>query len=155
MATRKPPTYQGKDEAVRRWSEAISGYLVSTFSDLYKIVERDPLIKYATITATGTTLIGGLTFEPSMVILVAEDATLDSFSIGMDDGSDHHCIATYPNGSNITQTTHSSSYSIYLRDIGETAVLQSYVSAKNSTSLTITSAVTGTISAEVKLLIFP
>lgn len=149
------PTYQGPDQAVKRWSESLASFLNTTFLDLYKIVEREPVIKNVTITATGTTLIGGITFDPSAIILLARDSSIDSSSYGLDNGANHHCVYSFLNGSNVTQAAQSSLYSIYLTNNAASSLLTAYVSAKNSTSLTITSSVTGTISAEVKLLIFP
>jgi hypothetical protein len=155
MANTSPPTYQGQDEAVRRWSQSLAQYLNATFLDLYKIAGRAPTIKTLTITATGATPIGGLGFTPRMVQIIAGDASIDSFSIGFDDGTNHHSVCSFLNASNISQATYSSERSAYLRDNAASNALVAYVSSLNSDGFILTHTVTGTISASLKLLVFP
>ena len=155
MANTSPPTYQGQDEAVKRWSQSLAQYLNATFLDLYKIAGRAPTIKTLTITASGATPIGGLGFTPRMVQIIAGDASIDSFSIGFDDGTNHHSTYSFLNGTNISQAASSSSHSAYLKNNAASNILAAYVSSLNSDGFILTHTVTGTISASLKLLVFP
>jgi hypothetical protein len=150
-----PPQYLGQDEAIRRWANPLTRYLNNVILDLYKLSERSPAIKHFTITASGRSLVGNLGYKPSSVILFARDASIDSFSVGIDNGTDHHCVYGFLNGSNISQSESSASYSAYLKNNAGSNVYGAYVSEINNGGLIITSAVTGTISADLKVLVFP
>lgn len=152
---RTPPQYQGTDEAIRRWSASLVQFLNSTFLNLYEIAERHPIVKTYTITASGTTLVGNIDFTPSCIMVLADDAALDSASHGIDDGTTHSCIYTFLNGSNVSQQASSDSYSAYLTNNAGTSTLGVYISSKTTDGLTLTSVVAGTISASVKVLVFP
>ena len=155
MASTSPPTYQGQDEAVKRWSQSLAQYLNATFLDLYKITDRVPTVKYLTITASGAIPIGGIGYTPSCILVLAEEPSIDSFSFGIDDGANHRCLYSFLNGSNVSQAGHTPWYSGHLRNNAASNMLRLYVSSKNSDGFTLTATVTGTISARVELLVMP
>lgn len=155
MPSGSVPPYLGSDEAVKRWSESLARFLNAAFLDLYKITDRAHTVKYLTITASGTIPIGGIGYTPSCIHVLAEDSSIDSFSFGIDDGANHHCLYSFLNGSNVSQAEQSSLYSGYLKNNAASNVLSLYVSSKNSDGFTLTATVTGTISASVKLLVMP
>lgn len=102
---------------------------------------------------SGDEVISGLSFEPSIAFFLAVDGagTVINWSSGFDDGTTHHSIVLEQNGGRLTLQN---SHSIYIF-LDNDNWIRGLISAKDSTSVTITWTILGARTALYIYLFLP
>lgn len=121
----------------------LKGQGIGTESFFAKLALSDTgtFIGKGVLSASGSYVVSGVGFEPSIVILIASDDTGSNlnWSLGFDNGTLHANIHIYDNGAG--QDT-DENYSIMVRRDASNLIL-SAISAKGSDGFTLTSTETG------------
>jgi hypothetical protein len=126
---------------------------VATLPAWGKLALRDTGVKFgiASISTSGNTVITGVGFTPSVVLLVAIDSLSSaSMSFGVDNGTTHSNVALYGDGS----TSHQAS-TLSIDIYKSTATMSGYVSTVGADGFTIAATVSGTIEVHVLYLALP